>query len=77
MPEQKPELAHHLEVERGALAQPLGLQHHALLLELRRRARSISASMSTMAALELLRGRDVVRGGIDVELLALGEHLAR
>ena len=32
--------------------------------------------MSTMAAFSFSAGRDVVRRGIDVELVALGEHLA-
>ncbi len=37
---------------------------------------SISASMSSMASDQLLLRRDVVRGGVDVQLLALGEDLA-
>ena len=41
-----------------------------------RPAASASASMSTMRFLELVRGRHVVRGGVDVELVALGEQLA-
>ena len=47
-----------------------------LASQLARRAASISSSMSTMASLELVGRRDVVRGGVDVELLALGQQLA-
>ena len=69
------QLAHHLQVEGGALAKPLRLQHHALLLELGDALLHLGIDVRDGRDHLLLR-RDVVRGGVDVELVALGQHLA-
>jgi len=69
------ELAHHLDVERGALAQALGLEHHAPGLELRGPLLRLLLDVHERL-LHLVGGRDVVGRGIDVELLALREDLA-
>ena len=69
------ELAHHLEVERRALAQPLRLELHAPLAQL------LDADLHLLldrddGQLHLFRRGHVVRRRIDVELLALGQELA-
>ena len=69
------ELAHHLEVERRPLAEPLGLEHHALGLELADALLHLRLDVDDRG-LQLVGRRDVVRGRVDVELVALGEHLA-
>ncbi len=69
------QLAHHLDVEGGPLAQALGLQDHAPLLELLDAQLRLSFDVD-QGLLELVGRRDVVRGGVDVELLPLGEELA-
>ena len=69
------ELAHHLEVEGRPLAQPLGLELHAPLAQLLDALLHLLLDVDD-GLLELLGRRDVVRGGIDVELVALGQDLA-
>ena len=71
----EPELAHHLQVERGALAQPLGLERPALGLELADALLHLRLDVDD-GLLELVGRRDVVRRRVDVDLLALGEQLA-
>ena len=75
MPEQKPELAHHLEVEGRPLAEPGRLEHPALGLELADPLLHLRLDVDDRA-LQLVGRRDVVGGRVDVDLLALGEQLA-
>ncbi len=70
----EPQLTHHLEVEGGALPEPLGLEDHALLLELAHALLHLRLDVVDGRDHLLLR-RDVVGGGVDVQLLALGEDL--
>ena len=69
------ELAHHLEVEGRALAQPRGLEHAALGLELADALLHLGLDVDDRR-LQLVGRRDEVRRRVDVELLALGEQLA-
>ena len=58
----EPELSHHLEVERRALAEPLGFEHHAPLLELADALLHLGLDVDDRGA-QLLGRRDVVRAG--------------
>ena len=69
------ELAHHLEVERRALAEPRGLERPALGLELADADLHLGLDVDD-GFLELVGRRHVVGGRVDVGLLALGEQLA-
>ena len=69
------ELAHHLEVEGRPLAEPVGLEHTTLGLHLGDPLLHLGVDVDDRLA-ELVGRRHEVRGGVDVELLALGEHLA-
>ena len=69
------ELAHHLEVERRPLAEPGGLEHPALGLELADPLLHLDLDVDDRL-LELVGGRHVVGRRVDVDLLALGEQLA-
>ena len=69
------ELAHHLEVERRALAEPRGLERPTLRLEPSDALLHLGLDVDDRLAQLVLR-RDVVRGRVDVGLLALGQQLA-
>ncbi len=75
MPAQVPGLLHHLHVEVGALQQALRLEQAAARLELGDALGELLAD-ALERRLHLVRRGDVVRGGEDGELLALGEDLA-
>ncbi|CAM5533100.1 hypothetical protein SALBM217S_00878 [Streptomyces griseoloalbus] len=69
------DLAEHLDVVRGAHAQPLGLEELALLLQLREALAELLLDVVDRA-LQPLGARDVVGGGEDVELLVVADDLA-
>ncbi len=69
------ELAHHLEVEGGALAEPGALEGPALRLELPDPLLHLGLDVDD-GLLELVAGRHVVGRRVDVDLLALGQQLA-
>ena len=69
------ELAHHLEVERGALPEPGALEGPALGLELADALLHLGLDVDD-GFLELVLRRDVVGRRVDVDLLALGQQLA-
>jgi len=68
------QLAHHLQVEGRALAETGGFQRHALRLELRGALLHLRVDVDDRLA-QLVGRRHVVRGGVDVQLLALGQQL--
>ena len=70
-----PELAQHLEVEGRALAQPRGLQHPTLRLELADPLLHLDLDVDD-GLLELVGRRHEVGRRVDVRLLALGQELA-
>lgn len=70
-----PDLAHHLQVVRGAHAQPLRLQHLALLLQLGEALGQLRLDAADRL-LHALGPGDVVAGGEDVELAVLTDDLA-
>ena len=75
MPGAVAELAHHLEVERRALAEPGALEGAALGLELADPLLHLGLDVDD-GFLELVVRRDVVGRRVDVGLLALGQELA-
>ncbi len=70
-----PDLAHHLQVVGGPHAQPLGLQHLALLLQLGEALGELRLDAGDRL-LHALGAGDVVAGGEDVELAVLADDLA-
>ena len=68
-------LAHHLEVELGALLQPRRLELAALAAQLRDALLHLVLDLVDRDQ-QLLARRHVVGGGVDVHLGPLGEHLA-
>ena len=69
-----PELAHHLQVERGALAKARGLQHSAVGLHLADPLFHLGLDVDHRL-LELVGRGHEVGGGIDAEVLPLGQQL--
>ena len=69
------ELAHHLEVERRALAEPGALEGATLGLETADPLLHLGLDVDD-GLLELVLRRDVVGRRVDVDLLALGQELA-
>ena len=69
------QLAHHLEVERRALAETGALERPALGLELPDALLHLDVDVGDRGA-ELVRRGHVVAGRVDVRLLPLGEQLA-
>ena len=69
------DLAHHLDVVRGAHAQPLGLEQLALPLELGQPLLELGLDAGDRA-LHALGAGHVVRGREDVDLVVLGDDLA-
>ena len=69
------ELAHHLEVEDGALAEPGGLEDPALGLHLGGPLLHLGLDVDERL-LELVAGRHEVGRRVDVEVVALGDQLA-
>ena len=70
------ELAHHLEVERGPLTESGALERSTLRLEAGDPFLHLGLDVDDRF-LELVLRRDVVRRRVDVDLLALGQQLAR
>ncbi len=70
-----PEFAHHLEVERRPLPQPGALERSPFGLEFTDPELHLGVDIDDRF-LELVVRRDVVRGRVDVRLLAFGQELA-
>src|ERR1019366_1304168 len=69
------QLAHHLQVEDGPLAQSSRLEDPALCLHLGRPGLHLRLDVDERL-LELVGRRDEVRGRVDVQVVALGDQLA-